>query len=323
MAEMTETKILGYDISIPKPEDPEDAVIPDYGIYLDYINQAEKDFVKKMQDFFNHTLKDKSIEKAAREWEKAGAILAGYATSMFNVYKDNDELRKYAMELLDKITKSAGMRAKNMTKRRERVMADDPGNTEEEARLTKVKQEADAGLIRAINTQNRYKDLYEKGESYEASRHQEEAEISAEAEQLRKLIPEGHLHIPGRIYPPIPIPAGERVPYAPKPYQMYRNQPLEAYAFDPELDEFVIKPGYVSSDGLIDDQSIIRDRANHQVIMKFRGGEPIIWKEWKATWAGDIPDENSWMWEYYGRLGYQMKVDEENRIFERKPYEDE
>ena len=322
MTEMMETKFLGCDLQIPQPEDPEDAVIPDYGNYLYYVKQAEEDFVKKMREFFNHTLKDKTIEKSAREWEKAGAILAGYATTMFNVCKDNDELRKYALDMLDKVTKSAGARVMNLTKRRERVMAENPDDKDEEARLTKVKQDADAGLIRAINTQNRYKDLYEKGESLETSRQQEEAELSAEAEELRKMIPAGHLHIPGRIYPPIPIPAGKRVPYAPKPYQLYREQPVEAYTFDTELDEFVIKPGYVSADGLIDDQSVIRDRANHRVIMKFRGGEPIIWEEWKATWAGDIPDEDSWMWEYYGRLGYQMREDQEMRIFERRPYED-
>ena len=124
MTEMMEIKFLGCDLQIPQPEDPEDAVIPDYGNYLYYVKQAEEDFVKKMREFFSHTLKDKTIEKSAREWEKAGAILAGYATTMFNLCKDNDELRKYALDMLDKVTKSAGARVMNLTKRRERVMAE-------------------------------------------------------------------------------------------------------------------------------------------------------------------------------------------------------
>ena len=202
-------------------------------------------------------------------------------------------------------------------------MAADPDNEAEEERLTKLKQEADCSLIRAVNTQRRYQELYDKGESYEASAHEQEAAAASRAEQLRKLIPEGHLHIPGRIYPPIPIPVGERVPFAPEPYQKYKEQPVEAYTFDTELDEFVLKPGYVSADGLIDSESVIRDRKNHRVIMKFRGGEPIIWPEWKATWAGDIPEADSWMWEYYGRLGAQMREGPAMGIFERRAYEDE
>lgn len=323
MNETVNTKVLGSDTAVPVPSDPENAVITDYGLYLDFVQEAEADFMKKKDKFFACELKDIAIIKASREWERAGAILAGYAETLFNMFKDNDEARKYALEMLDKVTKAAGIRTRNMIQRRRVLMAADPDNEAEEERLTKLKQEADCSLIRAVNTQRRYQELYDKGESYEVSRHEQEAEVAAEAEQLRKLIPEGHLHIPGRIYPPIPIPVGERVPFAPGPYQKYKEQPVEAYTFDTELDEFVLKPGYVSADGLIDSESVIRDRANHRVIMKFRGGEPIIWPEWKATWAGDIPEADSWMWEYYGRLGAQMREGPAMGIFERRAYEDQ
>ena len=320
---MKETKFLGYDISIPEPADPEDALVPDYGRYLDHIKQAEKDFVRTMEKFFNHTLKDEGLEKAAKDWERAGVILAGYAESLFNAFKDNDDLRRYALELLDKVTKASGARLTNLTRRRDRVLAGKPDDPEEERRLTKAKQEADCGLMRAMNTQARYKDLYEKGESYKAAIHKEEAEISARAAEMRKLIPAGHLHIPGRIYPPIPIPEEQPVPDAPLPYRLYKEAPVEALRFDTDLDEFVLKPGYVSPDGLIDEHSVVWDRVNHQVIMKLRGGEPVIWPEWKATWAGDLPEEDSLAWDYIRRQGRQMREDRVIHLFERSSYEDE
>ena len=228
-----------------------------------------------------------------------------------------------ALELLDKVTKAAGARLTNLTRRRDRVLAGKPDDPEAERRLTKAKQEADCGLMRAMNTQARYKDLYEKGESYKAALHKEEAEISARAAEMRKLIPAGHLHIPGRIYPPIPIPEEQPVPDAPLPYRLYKEAPVEALRFDTNLDEFVLKPGYVSPDGLIDEHSVVWDRANHQVIMKLRGGEPIIWPEWKATWAGDLPEEDSLAWDYIRRQGRQMREDRVIHLFERSSYEDE
>ena len=323
MSETINTKILGVQTPVHVPADPEDALITDYGKYIDFVKQSEEEFNQKLREFFSYDAKDKALEKAAKAWEKAGALLSGYAQSLFNFNKYNNELREYAMDLLDKVTKASMLRAQNMKKHRDRIMAADPNNKTEEERLTKITQEAEGSLIRAANTQSRYIDLFEKGECYEAAKHQEEAELSARAAELRKLIPEGHIHIPGRIYPPIPIPIEERVPFAPAPYREYKEQPPEAYTYDTELDEFVIKPDYVSPDGRIDSQSVIWDRKNHQVIMKFRGGEPIIWPEWKATWLGDLPAEDSWCWEYLGRLGIQMREDEQQKMFQRRPSEDE
>ena len=323
MSETIDMKILGVRTPVNVPADPEDALITDYGKYIDFVKRAEEEFNQKLRDFFTFSIKDRAIEKAAREWEKAGAILAGYAGTIFNVNKDNSELREYAMELYDKITKASMLRAQNMAKHRDRIMAADPNNKTEEERLTKIKQEADSSLIRAVSTQNRFMELYEKGECYDAARHEQEARASARAAEKRKLIPEGHIHTPGRIYPPIPIPIEEQVPYAPEPYREYKTQPVEAYNFDTELDEFVLKPGYVSEDGRIDSESVIWDRKNHQVVMKFRGGEPIIWPEWKATWLGDLPAEDSWCWEYLGRLGQRMRDEEHWEMFERRPYEED
>lgn len=323
MSESIEKNILGTKTAVTVPQDAEDALITEYGEYLDFVKMSEQEFMQKKDKFYTHTLQDKALEDAAAEWEKAGALLIGYAQTLFNLDANRNDLRKYALELMDKATKAAGLCVKNLEKHRERVLAADPEKSSEEARMTRAKNQADSHLIRAINTQRRYIDLYENGECYANAQHQEEAELSARVEEMRKLVPEGHIHIPGRIYPPVPIPPGERVPVQPQPYQMYMDQPVEAMMFDEELDEFVLKPGYVSPDGLIDENSVIRDRKNHQVIMKFRGGEPVIWPEWKATWTGDVMDGHDWGLEYLARLGRQLQEDDHMELFHRQPYEDE
>ena len=101
MSETINTKILGVQTPVHVPADPEDALITDYGKYIDFVKRAEEEFNQKLRDFFTYSIKDKAIEKAAREWEKAGAILAGYSGTIFNVNKDNSELREYSMELYD------------------------------------------------------------------------------------------------------------------------------------------------------------------------------------------------------------------------------
>ena len=53
----------------------------------------------------------------------------------------------------------------------------------------------------------------------------------------------------------------------------------------------MIKKGWVDPNGMIDDQSVIRDREHGVVIMKLIGGEPEVWKEWKATWTGDVMED--------------------------------
>lgn len=323
MDAFVEKKINGHKTQVIVTDDPQTAPITDYTPYVDCVKETEAEFDEYMDAFFKIALDDERIQKAAKDWEKSASILTGYALSLFNMDKDNDELRKYALQLLDRLSKTANMRRNNMAQHRKLMIGKHPGDEKVKDQATEAKHLADTALIRSANTQAHYIDLYQRGECYAAAEQKKEAERAARAEERRKMIPDDVLHIPGRIYPPVPIPVGERVPSQPLPYHMYKAQPLEAMEYNRELDEFVLKPGYVSPDGLIDADSVIRDRKNHQVIMKFRGGEPVIWPEWKATWAGDIPDEDSWIWQYYLRMGEQEEADKQMRMFERQPYEED
>ena len=55
-----------------------------------------------------------------------------------------------------------------------------------------------------------------------------EAEDAIEYHKELALLPKDHISIPGRIYPPIPIPAGEPVPQPPLAYQLEKEAPVEA-----------------------------------------------------------------------------------------------
>lgn len=76
--------------------------------------------------------------------------------------------------------------------------------------------------------------------------------------------------------------------------------------------------------GLIDANSIVWDREKSEVSMKLTSQEvPIIWKEWKATWTGDMMEDVSWEQEYYIRLGQQLRSLQEFGLFEPQSYEED
>ena len=323
MSEYRKTNYLGTSTPVLVTENPDDMLVTNYEDSISYVKTAEADFMKKKDEFFNHSVRDIALEDAAKAWEKAGVIMICYAATLFNMDAKNIKLRRYALELMDKAAKASSTRLNNLIRHREKLMADKPDDKVEEERLTQIKYEADHSFFRCIHTHQHYLELFAKGGCYEAEKHDADKKMAARVEEMRKMIPADHIYIPGRIYPPIPIPAGKRVPRHPEPYRRYKLAPVEALQFDKELDEFVIKPGYVSEDGLIDDQSVVWDRENHQVIMKFRGGEPIVWPEWKATWTGDMPKAGSWIAEYYMRLGMQNKLDGLMTVLTPQPYEDD
>ena len=324
MSEMIDKNILGENVSVPVPENADDMLITEYAPLPDIVKKAEEDFSNRMREYFQLTLNDDRLVKASRAWERAGAVLAGYAGSLFNQDVNNVELRKYALQLFDKVSKAANIRQQNIAKHCDRKMEaykDEPKTVE---RYDKIKFEGHNSLIRAINTLKRYKDLYITGGTYEMSQMQDKIDSAIKAEQIRSILPRDRIHIPGRIYPPIPIPAGEPVPEWPRPYREYKKAPVEAKVYDPELDEVVIRRDWVDPNGLVDADSVIWDREKGEVSMKFIGQEePIIWKEWKATWTGDVMEEGSWPQEYYIRLGEQLRSRQEFGLFEPQPYEEE
>ena len=327
MGEMKTENILGRPMSIPVTENADDMPITTYAPLPDIVKQAEEDFYQKMQEFLQHTLNDDGIVKAARAWERAGAVLAGYAGSLFNQDVNNVEQRKYALELYDKVSKGANLRQQNIRKycnNKLQTLEEGEEKDKQTEKLDKIKFEVNNSLIRAINTYERFKDLYVKGGTYEISQMQNKIDDARKAEQIRSLLPRDRIHIPGRIYPPIPIPADQLVPEWPRPYREYKKAPVEAKEYNAELDEVVLKKDWVDPNGLVNADSIVWDREKGEVSMKLIGQEkPIVWKEWKATWTGDVMEDGSWPQEYYIRLGLQLRARQEFGLFEPQPYEED
>ena len=108
--------ILGKQISAAVADDAENTLVTDYLPMVNIVKQAEEDFYSKMEKFFSYTLQDPGLEKAAKAWEKAGALLMGYAESLFKMNKADKEIREYALELMDKASKEANIRLNNIIK---------------------------------------------------------------------------------------------------------------------------------------------------------------------------------------------------------------
>ena len=320
--------VMSIETQVAVADDPDDMLITEYTSIPDVIRKAEEDFYAKKNQFYTHTMKDEDgLLKASKAWERAGRILAGMARTAFHYKQSNAEQRKYALSMLELVADAANLRWGNLIKLVDRKIAADPNDETTVERMEKIRFHAYSSLASAVRTWTKYRDLHKKGIDYVSPKRAREIWAAEEYEKERKLVPEGIIRIPGRIYPPIPVPWGEPVPEPPLAYQLKKMTPAEHKVYDPELDELVLKPGYVSPDGLIDDQSVIYDRANHQVIMKLRGGEPVIWPEWKATWVGDVMEPGSWPEEYYMRLGLQMHFqeleEEEEQLFKKDPIEEE
>ena len=119
---MIDKNILGEIISVPVPENPDDMLITEYAPLPDIVKKAEEDFSKRMQEYYRLTLNDDKLVKASRAWERAGAVLAGYAGTLFNQDAGNVELRQYALQLFDKVSKAANIRQQNLDKHCDRRM---------------------------------------------------------------------------------------------------------------------------------------------------------------------------------------------------------
>ncbi|MBQ4512231.1 MAG: hypothetical protein II969_04510 [Anaerolineaceae bacterium] len=177
------------------------------------------------------------------------------------------------------------------------------------------KQERMKFLDRCMATQIHYQNDGIKKNDYEQAKQIRRAKAAARNAHERKFIPSGHMFLPPRIFPHDPVPEGLPVPEGPEPYARVASLEIENKVYDPEHDNFVVKPGYVSEDGLIDDQSVVWDYENNKVICKFRGGEPIVWDFWKPKDTADVLGPEHWCYQYIRRLYWQLVDKQEPGLF--------
>ena len=295
------------------------ALVTDYESLDRSMDRAKEKYLRCKQDFFNSWADDADFLTKCKRWQRAANEYLRWAGTVFNVCKDDDEKRQAVRDIMDKITKDSSIRHRNLCIHTEHVTSKEPDKTD---KMDKAEHESAAFLRNAALTQEHFNELYQKGENYVGSEMQAEMEASARTAWFREnLFPKDHILLPGRVIPPYPVPRTQRVPYHPDPYEVYNSQPVDAYEYDEQTDELVLKEGYVSPDGLVDRDSVKYDTQHMKWTMKYRGGVPVTWDWWKPKDLSDIPE--GWAAEYLIREYAQMQEDEVFRILEHRDYEDE
>ena len=317
MPEYKEVKYMGGTVRVIT--DPNGSVqhVTEPGSLFDYLQDAWQDYEKAKDDFFATPVSDERIIAAGKRWERFGRILIGYAGTLFNLYQDDQEKRRQILDIYDRFSKDMAVVRKNIARYRELLKAAESPDPAALIRAENAKIESSRTMQRALNTQIRFRRLYETGESYAGAEAELEKGCSERSEELFAMLPDTAIYLPAWIYPPMPLPPeGERVPDLPDVYDRVMDLPVEDLAYDENLEEFVVRPGYISEDGLIDDQSLVWHPENCTVSMKYRGGEPVIWPYWKPADPSDVPLWDSPVIQYNRRYYRQCLEDLEAKVFD-------
>ncbi|MBQ4511634.1 MAG: hypothetical protein II969_01480, partial [Anaerolineaceae bacterium] len=272
MSEMVEKMSVGSP-ALVKTEAGHPTLYTDYESIDQSLDRVQEKYERDRADYYNTLGDDPEILKKTKRWQRSARELASWAGTLFNADAKNQTDRKRALDIFDRIAKEAMIRLRNVSRYADISVESAKENEKESTRdkMDNAEYGASAFARNAIETQRRYIDHFQKGDNYISPRQEREIEASAYVAEIReKVLPRDRMYLPGQVIPPHPVPLTERVPKRPDPYELYKNQPVEAYEYDREIDELVLKKGYVSEDGLIDDESVKYDPVNGKCTMKYR-----------------------------------------------------
>jgi len=313
MSELIEKKVTGDPVQV-KTEDGRPSLYTENGALTDSLRRSEEKYKLARADYFNALADEPILLAKTTRWQRAAKDLIQWAETLFNADQEDDDARNLALDIMEKVAKEAEIRHRNTWMHADIMLKQSPNDLNLQKRLDDAEFATGYFLRCSLKTQMTYISLYEKGEVLSGDL-KKEARVSARVAEFReKIFPRDHVYVPARIFPPHPVPKGERVPETPRQYTLYKSQPVDAYEFDRETDEVLLKKDYISPDGLIDRNSLVYDFENETVTMKFRGGEPIVWKVWKAKNTGDMPEEGSWVLEYLRRHYIQLEEDDIRKL---------
>ena len=293
-------EIDGLPARVKDPGAGKSALITDYGSLDDYIGIFKKHYEEKRADFFDSTPEDSDLPEKAKRWASVSRTCLRLARTLTMKYGEFDKYHRIALDMSDRIVKESGLMLRNLDLHYDLVKKGLPKGDAKLGRLSKEVEDGMNFFSRAVATQiflnNRVESVV--GGPLELEM-EAEAEAGERARALEERVPRGHMFLPARPFPALEIPEGLRVPEYPEPYKRMKEVPVEDLVYDEEHDEFIIRPGYVSEDGLIDDQSVVWNWDEGTVAIKFRGGEPEIWPFWKPKDAADVP--KGWVARYLRR----------------------
>ena len=278
------------------------------GSYEDVLADVQALYNKQREAFFSGNANDDDVPEKAEAWAKVSKRLIQAAASEMCMYPAEAERQEKALQIIDTCKNDAFLREANLLAHYQ--IAEEAGLEGKD-----LMKKFDAFLkgvdfcTRARNTQIYWVRKFMHGDTYEPAEMKYYRKYGGRTYTMMQRIPDGHRFWPARIFPRDRVPAGQRVPYTPAVFKLWKALPQEDLVFDEEHDEFVLPKGYVSRDGRIDDQSVVFNWEDRTVTMKFVGDEPVTWSFWKARNDGDLPEAGSWAEEYMIRVRKQLIED--------------
>ena len=165
--------ITGDQITVKAAADGHIPLDIDYESLEKSMERSKDKYLRYKQDFFNSCADDSDFLTKCKRWQRAAHDYLRWAGTLFNVCKDDLDKRQAAREIMDKITKDSSIRHRNLCKHTEYVSSKDPEKID---KMDKAEFESAAFLRNAALTQDRFNELFEKGENYNGSELQAEAE---------------------------------------------------------------------------------------------------------------------------------------------------
>ena len=278
------------------------------GSYEDVMADVQALYNERREAFLTGNSNDDDVPEKAAAWEKVSKRLIQAAASEMCLYPADAERQEKALQIIDICKQDGFLREANLFAHYQIAEKAGLEGKPLEKKFDALMKSVDF-CTRARNTQIHWVRKFMHGDTYEPAEMKYYRKYGKRTHDMMQRIPDGHRFWPARIFPRDRVPAGQRVPYVPAVFRLWKALPQEDLVFDEEHDEFVLPKGYVSEDGRIDDQSVVFNWEDRTVTMKFVGEEPVTWSFWKARDDGDLPEAGSWAEEYMIRVRRQLIED--------------
>ena len=296
--------------------DCDEQMVTVYGPHDNYLERTQVIYERAKSEFNSLKMGDPQILELAERWRVVAVQLMRTACGFFGKLNRTDETRARALQIMDMVTKDSASRSSSVSRYYDLL----EGKFPEQKEMLRIVEKADLKHLEVVDRMIRTQISYIEKEDEEnggLTREQRmEREASKDVRKTYDRIPKGHVYRPAYPYPPERIPEDQLVPGWPGPIQRIENIPVEEKVYDTELDEFVLPKGYISEDGLIDDQSVVYYPEIREVEFGYRGGPRYRWKYWKARNDRDVPIAGEWAVEYYQRFYKQFVLEPEHKVLE-------
>ena len=317
------TYIDSYETRVRKPGAGETALVTDYGTLDHYLEICKKDYEERRTDFFDSVVESEDLPEKAKRLASFARTYLGLARTILHDYGEFEKYHQAALDIADRVVKESGIVLRNLDLHYEHKKKELPKGDPDLLRLSKEVEDGIHFFSRAMATQialNRREEAFTGGPAGIEMR--EEMKAGDRMRALEAKVPEDHMYLPARPFPPVPIPEEYQVPDYPEPYNRVIDVPVEEKVYDTEQEEFLIPEGYISEDGLIDDKSVVWHPETHEVEIGYRGGIRTVWNYKKFLDPREVWEPGSWAAEYQYRLFEQAEASEQMGLFLHREYEE-